>query len=175
MDHNNFLGPCDVPRVSQYRLAAHLSSAVVLYSVLFWNAKSVLRPSITWSQGLTSFHYNGIKCSVQATPGMAAFRKLVIGSKALAFITLVSGAFVAGLDAGLAPAELPPPCGASAAQRPSLGGGRGPAAAAPTTHSVSSRSSATGGADQPTKAVAAAKMGAVVAMLAVLSESNRLI
>merc|ERR1719336_3822133 len=32
---------------------------------------------------------------------MAAFRKLVIGSKALAFITLVSGAFVAGLDAGL--------------------------------------------------------------------------
>ena len=32
---------------------------------------------------------------------MAALRKLVIGSKALAFITLVSGAFVAGLDAGL--------------------------------------------------------------------------
>lgn len=55
LDHNNFLGPCDVPRVSQYRLAAHLSSAVVLYSVLFWNAKSVLRPSITWSQVLTSF------------------------------------------------------------------------------------------------------------------------
>merc|ERR1711972_934086 len=53
---------------------------------LFWSAKSVLRPSITWSQ---------------VTPSMAAFRKLVIGSKALAFITLVSGAFVAGLDAGL--------------------------------------------------------------------------
>merc|ERR1712088_755406 len=51
-----------------------------------WSAKSVLRPSITWSQ---------------VTPSMAAFRKLVIGSKALAFITLVSGAFVAGLDAGL--------------------------------------------------------------------------
>ena len=50
LDHNNFLGPCDVPRVSQYRLAAHLSSAVVLYSFLFWSAKSVLRPSITWSQ-----------------------------------------------------------------------------------------------------------------------------
>merc|ERR1711973_814641 len=85
-DHNNFLGPCDVPRVSQYRLAAHLSSAVVLYSFLFWSAKSVLRPSITWSQ---------------VTPSMAAFRKLAISSKALAFITLVSGAFVAGLDAGL--------------------------------------------------------------------------
>merc|ERR1712172_200257 len=81
LDHNNFLGPCDVPRVSQYRLAAHLSSAVVLYSFLFWSAKSVLRPSITWSQ---------------VTPSMASFRKLVIGSKALAFITLVSGAFEAG-------------------------------------------------------------------------------
>merc|ERR1712107_698939 len=86
LDHNNFLGPCDVPRVSQYRLAAHLPSAVVLYSFLFWSAKSVLRPSITWSQ---------------VTPSMAAFRKLVIGSEALAFITLVSGAFVSGLDAGL--------------------------------------------------------------------------
>jgi len=39
LDHNNFLGPSDVPRVSQYRLAAHLSSAVVLYSALFWSAK----------------------------------------------------------------------------------------------------------------------------------------
>ena len=56
LDHNNFLGPCDVPRVSQYRLAAHLSSAVVLYSFLFWSAKSVLRPSITWSQVLPCFH-----------------------------------------------------------------------------------------------------------------------
>jgi hypothetical protein len=25
--------------VSQYRLAAHLSSAVILYSLFFWNAK----------------------------------------------------------------------------------------------------------------------------------------
>jgi len=88
LDHNNFLGPCDVPRVSQYRLAAHLSSAVVLYSFLFWNAKSILKPSLTWAQG-------------QVTPAMVGFRKLLIASKAMAFITLVSGAFVAGLDAGL--------------------------------------------------------------------------
>ena len=103
LDHNNFLGPCDVPRVSQYRLAAHLSSAVVLYSFLFWSAKSVLRPSITWSQVLASFDTDLTITMLifQVTPGMAAFRKLVIGSKALAFITLVSGAFVAGLDAGL--------------------------------------------------------------------------
>merc|ERR1719228_2818648 len=86
LDHANFQGPSDVPRVSQYRLAAHLSSAVILYSFLFWNAKEVLRPSPNWAK---------------VTPALASFRKLVITSKALAFITLVSGAFVAGLDAGL--------------------------------------------------------------------------
>jgi len=88
LDHNNFLGPSDVPRVSQYRLAAHLSSAVILYSVLFWNAKSILKPA---------FEFDPSKI----TPQMAKFRKWAMGSKALAFITLVSGAFVAGLDAGL--------------------------------------------------------------------------
>jgi len=88
LDHDNFLGPSDVPRVSQYRLAAHLSSAVVLYSVLFWNAKEILRPA---------FKFDPAK----VTPAMLSFRKLVISSKALAFFTLVSGAFVAGLDAGL--------------------------------------------------------------------------
>ena len=101
LDHNNFLGPCDVPRVSQYRLAAHLSSAVVLYSFLFWSAKSVLRPSITWSQVQKVSNPPNLTSYFKVTPSMAAFRKLVIGSKALAFITLVSGAFVAGLDAGL--------------------------------------------------------------------------
>ena len=67
-----------MPRVSQYRLAAHLSSAVVLYSVLFWNAKEILFPS--WR---ISPH--------QVTPAMAQLRKMVISSKALVFLTLVSG------------------------------------------------------------------------------------
>ena len=99
-------GPNDVPRVSQYRLAAHLSSAVVLYSVLFWNAKEILAPA--WRMA-----------PEKVTPALAQLRKMVISSKALVFLTLVSGAvycltncnfsclnlitgaFVAGLDAGL--------------------------------------------------------------------------
>ena len=52
LDHNNFLGPSDVPRVSQYRLAAHLSSAVILFSVLFWNAKVGSISCIIKSQGM---------------------------------------------------------------------------------------------------------------------------
>jgi len=88
LDHNNFLGPSDVPRVSQYRLAAHLSSAVILYSFLFWNAKGILKPALEFNPS-------------KVTPQMASLRKWAISSKGLAFITLVSGAFVAGLDAGL--------------------------------------------------------------------------
>merc|ERR1719219_1297712 len=88
LEHDNFLGPCDVPRVSQYRLAAHLSSAVLLYSVLFWNAKDILYPAFKIDPS-------------KVTPALAQLRKMVISSKALVFLTLVSGAFVAGLDAGL--------------------------------------------------------------------------
>jgi len=88
LDHDNFLGPNDVPRVSQYRLAAHLSSAVVLYSLLFWSAKEILRPAMKFDPA-------------KMTPLLARFRKLAMASKGMAFFTLVSGAFVAGLDAGL--------------------------------------------------------------------------
>merc|ERR1719438_633980 len=45
LDHKNFEGPSDIPRVSQYRLAAHLSSAMVLYSFMLWNSLSVLKPA----------------------------------------------------------------------------------------------------------------------------------
>merc|ERR1719365_338668 len=63
LDHDNFLGPSDVPRVSQYRLAAHLSSAVVLFSFLFWNAKEILKPALQFNQ---------------VTPALLRFRKLVM-------------------------------------------------------------------------------------------------
>ena len=86
LDPKNFEGPNDMPRVSQYRLAAHLSSAMVLYSVLFWNSLSILIPTPQPKKLL---------------PEMLKLRKLAMGSKTLIFLTAVSGAFVAGLDAGL--------------------------------------------------------------------------
>ena len=54
--------------VLQYRLAAHLSSAVVLYSFLAWNAKSVLRPSQEFSP-------------VAPRSALQRFRRLVLASK----------------------------------------------------------------------------------------------
>lgn len=75
----------DIPSVSQYRLAAHLSSAVVLYTVLLWTGLSHL---------LTPFNHNNI-------PRIGTLRGLAHGSKTVMFLAIVMGAFVAGMDAGL--------------------------------------------------------------------------
>ncbi|CAB3255090.1 unnamed protein product [Arctia plantaginis] len=84
---DRFQGPSDVPRVSQYRLAAHLSLAFILYTGLLAGALRVLRP---FPPGTLS--------KLKDLKGVTAFAHSV---KAMAFLTAVSGAFVAGLDAGL--------------------------------------------------------------------------
>lgn len=89
LDHKNFEGPSDVPRVSQYRLASHLSTAMVLYSVLLWTSMDVLMP--TQKPAFSGAILSSIK----------KLRGMTMGVKAFVFLTAVSGAFVAGLDAGL--------------------------------------------------------------------------
>ncbi|KAK3094382.1 hypothetical protein FSP39_001024 [Pinctada imbricata] len=75
----------DIPRVSQYRLASHLGSAFLLYTLFLW-------------QGLNKFlPYNKYPYTNQ----MRNIRMGAFGIKALVFTTALSGAFVAGLDAGL--------------------------------------------------------------------------
>jgi len=91
LDHKNFEGPSDVPRVSQYRLAAHLSMAMGLYSLLAWNAMEILLPAATIKSDL----------SQSLAKKMLRLRGLSMGAKALVLATAISGAFVAGLDAGL--------------------------------------------------------------------------
>lgn len=83
---DRFEGPSDVPRVSQYRLAAHLGLAFILYSGLFAGALKVLRP---------------LGAVRTKTPGLSAVTALAHSVKAMVFFTAMSGAFVAGLDAGL--------------------------------------------------------------------------
>eukprot|EP00042_Codosiga_hollandica_P038605 m.315414 g.315414 ORF g.315414 m.315414 type:complete len:273 (-) comp55437_c1_seq2:64-882(-) len=70
------------PRVSQYRLAAHLGTAFALHAVLLKTA-------------LTYLH------TPQAGSATRKLRGLAIGVSHLVFLTALSGAFVAGLDAGL--------------------------------------------------------------------------
>jgi len=85
LDHKNFEGPSDVPRVSQYRLASHLSTAMVLYSVLLWSSLDVLLPASKPQLGQAIL------------PAIKKIRGMTMGVKALVFLTAVSGAFVAGL------------------------------------------------------------------------------
>ena len=67
--------------VSQYRLAAHLGTAIVIYGAILWVALDLLRPE-----------------RHEAAPGM---RRGASALLALAFVTLLAGAFTAGLRAGL--------------------------------------------------------------------------
>ena len=81
----------DVPRVSQYRLAAHLSTAFLLYSGFLWSSLMLLFPT---QQPI------GVASVVDAKALRAAAMRSH-GLMALIFTTAVAGAFVAGLDAGL--------------------------------------------------------------------------
>jgi cytochrome c oxidase assembly protein subunit 15 len=73
-------GLVDRPEVSQYRLAAHLGFAVVIYAYVLWVAL-------------------GLLVGRGAGNGRSAW---ALALSALVFVTILSGAFVAGLDAGLA-------------------------------------------------------------------------
>lgn len=73
-------GLVDNPDVSQYRLTAHLTAALAIYGYMFWTALDLIRPRV----------------GVCPRAAMAAN-----GLAALILITIISGGFVAGLDAGL--------------------------------------------------------------------------
>ncbi|KAJ8677895.1 hypothetical protein QAD02_013682 [Eretmocerus hayati] len=93
---DQFNEPSDVPRVSQYRLAAHLSLALLIYAGLL---------HISLNQLLSTENRLEL-CSHAATSpsqlrGLRQFQICARMSKVLIFLTAISGAFVAGLDAGL--------------------------------------------------------------------------
>ena len=78
-------GLVDRPDVSPYRLAAHLGLAVLIYGCLIWVALGLLAGGAT------------------ALPRrLGRWRGALWGAAALVFVTILSGAFVAGNDAGLA-------------------------------------------------------------------------
>ena len=76
-------GLVDNPAVSQYRLTIHLSMALLIFLLLLW----------------TGLNLRFGKASLPTAHGAASFVMLVI--------TIIAGAFVAGLDAGLVYNEYP--------------------------------------------------------------------
>uniref|UniRef100_G3NWT9 Cytochrome c oxidase assembly homolog 15 (yeast) n=1 Tax=Gasterosteus aculeatus TaxID=69293 RepID=G3NWT9_GASAC len=75
----------DIPRVSQYRLSAHLGSALLLYCASLWTGLTMLLPAHKLAE----------------TKHITQLRRFAKGTGGLVFLTALSGAFVAGLDAGL--------------------------------------------------------------------------
>src|SRR5215470_3370250 len=75
-------GLVDDPRVSQYRLAAHLGLAMLIYAAMLWIALDLLLP--------------------RAAAAPKGLRRFAFALLALVFAMALSGAFVAGIRAGLA-------------------------------------------------------------------------
>ncbi|MDH5387554.1 MAG: COX15/CtaA family protein [Gammaproteobacteria bacterium] len=79
-------GLVDDPHVSQYRLTAHLSLAIIIYAYMFWVALDLLSPKTS---------------SVAIATDQKLVRLSTIISS-MVFITIMSGGFVAGTKAGFA-------------------------------------------------------------------------
>ena len=91
-------GLVDEPRVSQYRLAAHLSLAVLIYVYLLALALRILDPAGSKERGPTG--PTGPVGPTGSTGPAGLARRLAFLAGASVFATLVMGAFVAGLKAG---------------------------------------------------------------------------
>lgn len=75
-------GLVDEPRVSPYRLTAHLGLAVVIYAYLLWVALGLLYPR------------------PEAAASVVRVRRFAWGVSGLVFLMILSGGFVAGTKAG---------------------------------------------------------------------------
>ena len=85
-------GLVDDPRVSQYRLAAHLGLAFLIFGLMGWTALGILQPR---------------KLVPAVLPAPTFTRRLGAGLIALVFLMVLSGALVAGIHAGLAYNSFP--------------------------------------------------------------------
>jgi heme a synthase len=78
-------GLVDDPRVSQYRLTAHLGLAFLIFAAMLWTALGVVAPR-----------------PANPDPARWGLYRFAIGLSALIFLMVLSGGFVAGIHAGFA-------------------------------------------------------------------------
>ena len=77
-------GLVDDPRVSHYRLTAHLGLAFAIFAAMLWIALDMVKPS------------------VESAPRPARLARAALALVALVFVMILSGGLVAGLRAGYA-------------------------------------------------------------------------
>ncbi|KAH0081299.1 COX15-CtaA-domain-containing protein, partial [Aureobasidium melanogenum] len=100
---DDLFAPGSHPRVSQYRLTAHLGTAFICYLAMFWNALSIFREN----RLLANPQESSKLLKQMMVPELKFFRRSVGALLVLVFITAMSGGLVAGLDAGLIYNEFP--------------------------------------------------------------------
>lgn len=103
---DDLFAPGSHPRVSQYRLAAHLATAVVCYGWMLLSALTVFRTRRLLLSGDPVAAASTLK-TMLSNPALRPLRLATTALTALVFVTLLSGAIVAGLDAGLIYNEFP--------------------------------------------------------------------
>jgi cytochrome c oxidase assembly protein subunit 15 len=79
-------GLVDDPRVSQFRLTAHLGLALAIFAALLWAGLSLVDP----------------RRSSLAAPAQRSVRRFALAVVALVFVMALTGGFVAGIRAGFA-------------------------------------------------------------------------
>ena len=79
-------GLVDDPRVSQFRLTAHLALALLIFAAMFWAGLSLIHP----------------RRAALRLPRQRSTRAWAIGLTVLIFVMALSGGFVAGIRAGFA-------------------------------------------------------------------------
>ncbi|PSN75131.1 electron transfer protein 1, mitochondrial precursor [Corynespora cassiicola Philippines] len=100
---DDLFAPGSVPRVSQYRLTAHLGAAFAVYCSMILTGLSILKEHrLLADPAKAAERLNTLK-----HPALRLFRGSVVGLCLLVFTTAMSGALVAGLDAGLIYNEFP--------------------------------------------------------------------
>jgi len=100
---DDLFAPGSHPRVSQYRLTAHLGTAFLCFTAMLWNGLTILRAHRLLADPIAADK----ALSALRDPRLKVFRRSVAGLAVLVFWTAMSGGLVAGLDAGLIYNEFP--------------------------------------------------------------------
>ncbi|HEY3566056.1 MAG TPA: COX15/CtaA family protein, partial [Casimicrobiaceae bacterium] len=85
-------GLADDPRVSHFRLTAHLGLALAIFAAMFWIALSIVRQGVRGNEAM----------NVPAARGAARLRHAGACLAALVFAMALTGGLVAGIRAGFA-------------------------------------------------------------------------
>ncbi|CAI6331945.1 unnamed protein product [Periconia digitata] len=100
---DDLFNPGSHPRVSQYRLTAHLGAAFAVYCSMLLTGLGILKEHRMLADPAKAAE----KINALRHPALRIFRGSVVALSLLIFTTAMSGALVAGLDAGLIYNEFP--------------------------------------------------------------------